>query len=138
MTQRSVADLADNTHGMADVVKSTPGLSRAAQLIDSAIAAQLQSAPLDGKYREVGAVELMDLADAQGVKASDVMFVLNVLPKHAYTFGGRAQGKALTGAEVVGLLREVAQAERDAKPLPVAAQGVSGVHRFTAECLQAN
>lgn len=137
MQQRSVVDLADNSLGMADVVKREPRLMAAAKLIDEAIAEQLDAPPVDGVYREVGVVDLLERGDAVGVKAEAIQFVLNVLPHGVYAFGGRDNGQAVGSGEVVALMRSIALAERDGKPMPARAHTLTPVHRFTAAALGA-
>jgi len=136
MQQRSVADLADNEFGMGDLVKRVPHLTAAAQLIDAAIAEQIQTPPVDGLYREVCVVTLLERANAQGVNESDVQFVLNVLPKGVYSFGGRLNGELLDSAQVVGMLRAIAFAQRDGTPIPPDAAEATAVHRFSASSFQ--
>lgn len=137
MQQRSVADLVSDEFGMADLVKRSPGLMAAARVIDATIAEQMETPPVDGLYREVGACTLMDRAESLDVKPSDVQFVLNALSKDVYSFGGRSNGTLLDSAQVVGLMRAVAFAARDGTSVPPEAHDAVAVHRFTAASVEA-
>lgn len=102
--------IVDNRFGMLDIIGKIPAYKGAAAFLDAKIDSGLSAPLVSPGCLELGAVELAEQAQADGIDLHAVQLVLNCLRSDAYTFGAREGDRALGYFEAVGRLVKAARA----------------------------
>lgn len=126
----SVLALVDDEH-LTSIIPKLPSAVLAVEFLDNAIAAHVESVgpTVDGNI-ELSVVPLLEQAEAQGLAANQVQFVLNGMSKPNFQFGARSSdGRWLDQSSVLSLLKGVIGNDQ---PAQLAAASTIPIYRLPA------